>query len=80
MLKLCFRHKRVGIHRFQDTLSNTMSKYPIIADSVDNGIHSRARNSWDYRKFEEAGVKSDRANLACEEEDSDESINELGFR
>ena len=31
-------------------------------------------------KFEEARVKSDKANLACEEEDdSNKSINELGF-
>ena len=34
---------------------------------------------FDCRKFEEARVKSDRDNLACEEEDSNESINELGF-
>ena len=72
----CHKCGKYG-HKGADCRDDGKSKFP--KDGTCWFCAEKGHRLFDCKKFEEARVKSDRADLACGEEDSNESINELGF-
>jgi hypothetical protein len=69
----CGKYGHKGVHCRDDG----KSKFP--KDGRCWFCAEKGHQLYACEKFEAERVKSDKANLACEEEDSNESINELGF-